>query len=214
MNKIYEVKINKKKTDVAAAVLMSTISLKCNQNFWWDGLSRGSCPKILRTSVPCLFSALVFIHPVFQLHVFAVFVLPTNIPQHVLPTHPRSIKEELFWFFVFLNRQFVEIIGVSNTDGINLSESTWCLLIIPSSITELFVLLLKAPNYYCNSTLCCEKEKHISACKWHFGARLLCLCAERIWLKEWNRGRRQAPFESCGRGKWFAAWWRFNKQKS
>lgn len=32
MNKIYGVKINKK-TDVAAAVLTSTISLKCNQNF-------------------------------------------------------------------------------------------------------------------------------------------------------------------------------------
>lgn len=139
-------------------------------------MSGGSRPKILRTSVPCLFSAPVFVLQVFQLHVFAVFILPSHstCSQHI---PARLWKSRLLFFF---NRQFVEIIGVSNTGGINLSESTWCLLIIPSSITELFVLLLKAPNYYCNSTLCCEKEKHISTCKWHFGARLLRLCAERI----------------------------------
>lgn len=137
----------------------------------------GSCLKILRPSVPCLFSAPIFLLPVFQLHVFAVFVPPSlSTCSQRIPARLR--KRRLF--FLFLNRQFVEIIAVSNTDGINLSESTWCLLIIPSSITALFVLLLKAPNYYCNSTLCREKEKHISACKWHFGGRLLCLCAERI----------------------------------
>lgn len=96
MNKIYEVKINKK-TDVAAAVLTSTISLKCNQNFWWDGLSGGSCPKILRTSVPCLFSAPVFVLPVFQLHVFAVFVLPSlsTCSQHI----PARLRKSRLFFF-------------------------------------------------------------------------------------------------------------------
>lgn len=101
MNKIYEVKINKK-TDVAAAVLTSTVSLKCNQNFWWDGLRGGSCPKILRTSVRVSFLPRFSF---FQSSSFMclLFLLPqraflSTCSQHI-PTRLRKSRFLSFFFF-------------------------------------------------------------------------------------------------------------------
>lgn len=51
---------------------------------------------------------------------------------------------------------------ISNTEGMKFSGRKWGRLIIPSSITKLFVPFLKGAKYYCIPAFCCQREKQIS----------------------------------------------------